>query len=98
DPRTLRARGVMTDVTETKRYVQIVHSVTMNASSALFMMDPALRCTFMNPAAEKMTGYTFAEVQGRTLHDIIHHTRSDGRSYPISECPMVATRGNEGEE
>lgn len=42
----------------------------------------------MNPAAEQLTGYKFVEVQGAPLHDFVHHTRPDGMSYPLEECPI----------
>jgi PAS domain S-box-containing protein len=59
-----------------------------NAAPALFILNERQHCTFMNPAAERLTGYTLADVQGRALHDVIHHTRPDGRPYPIGECPI----------
>jgi PAS domain S-box-containing protein len=63
-------------------------AVTDNATTAIFMMDPAGRCTFMNPAAEAMTGFRFDEARGRVLHDLIHHRRPDGSYYPLAECPI----------
>jgi PAS domain S-box-containing protein len=62
------------------------------------MMDARQHCVFMNPAAEKITGFTLAEVQGGPLHDFIHHTRPDGTPYPMSECPIdraLPTRAQE---
>jgi PAS domain S-box-containing protein len=59
-----------------------------NAAPALFILNERQHCTFMNSAAERLTGYTLADVQGRPLHDVIHHTRPDGRPYPIGECPI----------
>nr|WP_236589259.1 ATP-binding protein [Ramlibacter aurantiacus] len=67
---------------------RLLKAITLNASVALFVMDPHQQCVFMNPAAEALTGYTFAEVQGRPLHDVIHHTHPDGRPYPLHECPI----------
>jgi PAS domain S-box-containing protein len=54
------------------------------------MMDSRQHCTFMNGAAERITGFTLAEVQAldRPLHDVVHHTRPDGSHFPISECPI----------
>ncbi|HEY0138436.1 MAG TPA: PAS domain S-box protein, partial [Nannocystis sp.] len=67
---------------------QLTRTITDNATSALFLMDTRQHCTFMNPAAEAMLGYTLDEVQGRPLHELIHHHHPDGRPYPISECPI----------
>ncbi len=52
------------------------------------MVDAAGLCTFLNPAAERITGFTLAETLGRNLHELIHHTRPDGRPYPREECPL----------
>ncbi|HYY41568.1 MAG TPA: PAS domain S-box protein, partial [Pyrinomonadaceae bacterium] len=63
-------------------------AVFNNATVALFIMDERQHCTYMNRAAEKLTGYVLDEVQGRPLHYFIHHTRPDGRPYPLEECPI----------
>ncbi|HEU0029948.1 MAG TPA: ATP-binding protein [Kofleriaceae bacterium] len=62
--------------------------ITSNASLGLVLMDARQHCTFMNPAAEQITGFRFAEVQGKPLHEFVHHTRPDGTPYPIEECPI----------
>jgi PAS domain S-box-containing protein len=69
-------------------YRRQLQAVANNATLALFILDERQYCTYMNPAAERMTGFTLAEVQGLPLHDIIHHTRPDGTPYPLSECPI----------
>ncbi|QRK08955.1 DUF4118 domain-containing protein [Archangium violaceum] len=73
-------------------------AITHNATLGLVMMDARQHCVFMNPAAEKITGFTLDELQGRPLHDFIHHTRPDGTHYPMSECPIdraLPTRAQE---
>ncbi|HLL53214.1 MAG TPA: PAS domain S-box protein, partial [Myxococcaceae bacterium] len=67
-----------------------LRTLTDNATLGLVMMDARQHCTFMNPAAEKIFGYTFAEVQAlnRPLHDVVHHTRPDGSHFPMEECPI----------
>ncbi|MCC9168359.1 GAF domain-containing sensor histidine kinase [Pontibacter harenae] len=62
--------------------------ITDNATGALFMMNEFGECTFMNPAAVAMTGFTLEELANKPLHDIIHHTRPDGSHYPLHECPI----------
>lgn len=66
----------------------LFEAVCNNATVAIFLMDDRQHCVYMNPAAEQLTGYTLAETKGRTLHEVVHHTRPDGRPYPIAECPI----------
>jgi PAS domain S-box-containing protein len=73
-------------------------AITRNATLGLVMMDAHQHCVFMNPAAEAITGFTLAELQGKPLHDFIHHTRPDGTHYPMEECPIdraLPTRAQE---
>ena len=59
-----------------------------NATLALFIMDDEQRCAYMNHAAEELTGFRLDELQGKPLHDYVHHTRPDGTPYPLEECPI----------
>jgi|GEM_PF-1077593 len=87
--------GSLTDITERKMAEQklssqnaLINTITANTLQALFMMDDNQRCTYMNPAAEKMTGFKLHEVQEKPLHYYIHHTHPDGRHFPIEECAI----------
>lgn len=63
-------------------------AVLDNASVSIFLMNEMQHCIYMNLAAERLTGFTLAEVLGRPLHDVIHHTRPDGSPFPLHECAI----------
>lgn len=83
------------DVTEKKRAgrklveaTRSLNAILNNTTMAVFMMDHEQCCSFMNAAAEELTGYKLHEVAGRRLHDVIHHSYPDGRPFPLSECSI----------
>lgn len=63
-------------------------AVLANTMMAVFVMDERQHCVFANAAAERLTGYRLEEMQGRPLHDVIHHTHPDGRPYALEDCPI----------
>ncbi|WP_306090236.1 sensor domain-containing protein [Qipengyuania flava] len=71
-----------------ERTTRQLDSILHNTQMAIFMMDEHQQCSFMNRAAELMTGYSFDEAAGRCLHDLIHHHYPDGSPFPIEECPI----------
>lgn len=52
----------------------------------MYGVDVQGRCTFVNQAAKRMLGFSAGELVGQKVHDLTHHTRPDGSSYPIEEC------------
>ena len=79
---------IIWSLSNTRRSNRLKQTITDNATAALFMMDARGYCTFMNPAAEEMTGFTFEEISKQPLHNMIHHTRPDGTPFPLHECPI----------
>jgi PAS domain S-box-containing protein len=59
-----------------------------SAVDGIYGIDDQGRCTFLNPAASRMLGFTPEEALGRNMHQLIHHTRVNGSSYPEEECPI----------
>lgn len=90
-----RVGVVVQEITEQRKIrqqlqyqLELNKSITDNATTAIFMMNGRGQCTFMNPAAEKMTGFQFSEVAHRLLHDVIHHHHPDGQTFPVQECAL----------
>ncbi|MHB1569272.1 MAG: sensor domain-containing phosphodiesterase, partial [Solirubrobacteraceae bacterium] len=57
-------------------------------SEGLIALDQGGRITLMNPAAERMLGWTAGELKGRIAHDAMHFQHPDGTPYPIADCPL----------
>lgn len=99
----------VTDISERKlaetalrQQLLLTEAITNNASVSLFITDANRRCVFINPAAQHLSGYSMDEVSGRTMHELVHHSRADGSPYPASECPILRAfdegRQMQGEE
>jgi formate hydrogenlyase transcriptional activator len=60
-----------------------------SASEAICGCDSNGTCLFANASAARILGYDdSAELIGKNLHALEHHTRKDGTPYPIEECPI----------
>ena len=71
-------RSVMLDVTRRKEIEEalrqgedILRSVCASSLDALVMIDGQGRALLWNPAAERMFGYTAAEMLGQPIHDLL---------------------------
>lgn len=66
------------------------------AGEGIYGVDMNGLTTFVNPAAQKILGYTAEELAGRNMHHMIHHSHADGAHFRESECPIFAAF-NDGE-
>jgi PAS domain S-box-containing protein len=73
---------------ELRATTQRLNGVLNNTTMAVFVMDHRQHCAYANKAAEQLTGYAFEQMQGRPLHDVVHHKKPDGSHYPLEECPI----------
>lgn len=64
--------------------------ILKSAGEGIYGVDLKGVTTFSNPAAEKMLGYTFEEMQNKIQHDLIHHSKPDGKPYPRNACKIYA--------
>ncbi|WP_405226417.1 ATP-binding protein [Lentisalinibacter sediminis] len=64
--------------------------ILASTGEGIFGMDLDGRCTFANRAAVHQLGYGGeAELLGRDIHELIHHTHPDGSPHPRDECPAA---------
>ncbi|MGD0793188.1 MAG: diguanylate cyclase [Terriglobales bacterium] len=58
-----------------------------STAEAIYGLDMGGKCTFCNAACVRMLGYDSpADLRGKAMHALIHHTRPDGTPYPAGEC------------
>jgi formate hydrogenlyase transcriptional activator len=63
--------------------------VLNSAAEGIFGCDSQGTCLFCNPAAVRLLGYdTPNDLLGQNMHRLEHHTRNDGRPFPLEECPI----------
>ena len=68
---------------------QRVRLILDSAAEAICGCDSTGTCLFANRLAARILGYADpAELLGRNLHALEHHTHKDGTPYPIEECPI----------
>ncbi|MEP6818214.1 MAG: PAS domain S-box protein [bacterium] len=87
------ASKIARDITQSKeaqerleRALDFDETVMSSMGEGLYTVDTEGRLTFMNPAAQRIFGWTFDEILGRRMHDLTHHTHPDGTPFPVEEC------------
>src|SRR5690242_1253921 len=88
-PSNQRARGSAASQTSQTRQLTFLRAIINNLGEGAYALDSHGRVTFMNPAAERMLGWTEDELRGREMHPTIHFQHADGTPYPKEECPLL---------
>lgn len=57
----------------------------------VYVLDTDGRLAFMNPEAERLLGWTEAELIGRDMHETLHFMNEDGSHKSREDCPVIAT-------
>ncbi|MBV8478549.1 MAG: sigma 54-interacting transcriptional regulator, partial [Acidobacteria bacterium] len=75
-----------------------VRLILDSAAEGIFGCESDGTCTFCNQAAADLLGYRDpAELLGKNMHATEHHSRADGRPYPLEECPIYrGLQNNQG--
>ncbi len=81
--------GPLADSTQSpQKQEQAAGLLVRMAADALYLLNARGYVTYLNPAAERMFGWSLDALRGTTLHDAIHSKHPEGTPFPISECPL----------
>ncbi|WP_234016429.1 sensor histidine kinase [Magnetospirillum gryphiswaldense] len=62
-----------------------------HAADGILALDEQGRTIFANPAVQRLSGWTLADLEGRAHHDLVHHSHADGSPYAVIDCPVHQT-------
>ena len=66
---------------------ELLRLLLESAPQGIYGIDAEGRCILCNPAALTLLGYEDkSEFLGKKMHEMIHHTRPNGETYPAEEC------------
>src|SRR5581483_5994817 len=96
----LLVRRSSRSVRRSERLARQIELLLDSAGQAIVAVDRDGRITLANPVAGEFLGYTKPELVGRRLHDVVHHSRPNGSSYPAADCPacFASSGGRRGVE
>ncbi|WP_109096226.1 PAS domain S-box protein [Azospirillum sp. TSH64] len=90
--------AIRTDITERKRMEaeledsrRFLQSITDSMGEGVFSLDRNGFCTFLNPEAERLLGWSLEELRGITLHDAVHYKDGQGRPVAGKDCTVLNT-------
>ncbi len=61
------------------------------AGEGIYGLDADGKTTFVNPAAERILGWSTEDMVGHDAHLMFHHTHADGSHFPVQQCPIHAS-------
>ncbi len=87
DARSRRVFVYGADVSEQRRADELIRLLLASTGEGIYGTDSDGRCTFANPACVSILGFkSDADIAGRDMHELVHHSRADGEPYPAEEC------------
>lgn len=76
---------------------KLLENITQSLGEGLLVLDSDSRLMMMNAEAERLLGWTQAELAQRSVHDTIHCRHPDGSPMPREECIVFKHVCQQGE-
>ena len=74
--------------TSTQALLDRYRFILESMSEGVYGLDANGKATFVNTAAETLTGWGAQDLIGKSIHQFHHHSYADGHHYPQEECPI----------
>ena len=72
---------------ELRQSEELVRLLLNSTGEGIYGIDAQGNCTFANPACLRLLGFkSDAELLGKNMHALVHHTSANGDAYPVEEC------------
>lgn len=85
------AEAVQSRVTELAELLSRQKTILQALGEGVYGQDTKGNCTFINPAALAMLGWSESQVLGKDAHALFHHSHPDGSVYARADCPAHQT-------
>ncbi|GGU92463.1 nickel transporter [Streptomyces albospinus] len=83
--------GTLDTETELARQQRQTEMILRAAAEGVVGVDSEGKVVLVNPSAAQILGYRASELGGKSLHPLIHHSRSDGSVLPWEDTPLADT-------
>ncbi len=87
--------SIRTDITKQKlsedkarKLQSFFTSITEALAEGVYAQDGAGLCTYANPMAEKLLGWSASEMIGKSVHQLVHYQDHNRKQIPSEECTI----------
>jgi PAS domain S-box-containing protein len=87
--------SIQTDITQQKALEEAAvraqiwqQTILNNLGDSVYTVDKQGRVTYINRAAENLLGFSFDEIKGEIIHDLVHHHSPEGDVIPREACQI----------
>jgi diguanylate cyclase (GGDEF)-like protein/PAS domain S-box-containing protein len=84
----LLSRSLMRHYKNEQESKNQLREITSTLGEGVYVLDKDGRVTFVNPEAERLLGWSRAELLGKNGHETFHYKRTDGTLIPTQDCPV----------